>query len=153
MAVWGFVPPIIDRREFRSAIALLWPSPSLYDSARPGYPAATMEWALGTAIGPGRGTAIDVGADAGLLTHVLVPPVGVVIAIEPDSAMRDQFAFLATGNNRPGRFGRVHSGRRRIGRFSGMRSGVPLVRSGPRTLRDRPRGSIGPGLRGDLESP
>src|SRR5215475_1156718 len=63
---------------------------SLYDSNRPTYPSEAAAWALGPEIGPGRGTVVDLGAGTGLLTRVLVPLAGEVIAVEPDRNMRTQ---------------------------------------------------------------
>jgi SAM-dependent methyltransferase len=111
--------------------------PSLYDSARPGYPAAAAEWALGTAVRPGRGTAIDVGAGTGLLTRVLVPLAAVVIAVEPDSAMRAQ----------------LHSSVPEITALAGSAESIPVAAASADSVvcgqayhwfdRDRAHGEIG----------
>lgn len=70
---------------------------SLYDSNRPTYPTEAAEWALGPAVGAGRGTVVDLGAGTGLLTRVLVPLAGEVIAVEPDPNMRTQLLASVPG--------------------------------------------------------
>ena len=70
---------------------------ALYDSNRPTYPPEAAAWAIGPVAGPGRGTVVDLGAGTGLLTRVLVPLAGEVIAVEPDPNMRTQFLASVPG--------------------------------------------------------
>jgi SAM-dependent methyltransferase len=56
-----------------------------YARARPGYPAAAVEWLLGAA--PGR-QVVDLAAGTGKLTEAIVESGASVIAVEPDDEMR-----------------------------------------------------------------
>jgi SAM-dependent methyltransferase len=59
---------------------------ALYDTARPGYPAEAIEWAL-----PGpAGVVLDLGAGTGKLTAALAGPGRRIIAIDPAAAMLDR---------------------------------------------------------------
>jgi ubiquinone/menaquinone biosynthesis C-methylase UbiE len=58
----------------------------LYDAARPGYPAAAIDWAL-----PGRAQVVlDLGAGTGKLTAVLAGPGRRIIAVDPAAPMLDR---------------------------------------------------------------
>ncbi len=63
---------------------------ALYESIRPGYPIEAAHWVLGTGFANDKGTVIDLGAGTGLLTRILMPLAGRVIAVEPDPEMRAQ---------------------------------------------------------------
>jgi len=60
----------------------------VYERARPGYPAAALDWALP----PGARRVADVGAGTGKLTRSLVQRGLDVTAVEPDDAMRTELA-------------------------------------------------------------
>lgn len=64
-----------------------------YDDLRPGYPAATVQWALGS--DPRR--VIDLGAGTGKLTGTLALAGHDVVAVEPDPLMRAQLALSVPG--------------------------------------------------------
>jgi SAM-dependent methyltransferase len=64
-----------------------------YERLRPGYPAATVRWALGDA--PLR--VADVGAGTGKLTRVLRAAGHDVLAVEPDPLMRERLARALPG--------------------------------------------------------
>ncbi len=58
----------------------------LYDAARPGYPAAAIDWAL-----PGRAQVVlDLGAGTGKLTAALAGPGRRIIAVDPAAPMLDR---------------------------------------------------------------
>jgi SAM-dependent methyltransferase len=63
-----------------------------YERARPGYPAAAVDWLTEElALGPGR-VVVDLGAGTGKLTRLLVERGSAVTAIEPLPAMRAELA-------------------------------------------------------------
>lgn len=68
-------------------------SAATYDDLRPGYPADTVRWALGSE--PRR--AVDLGAGTGKLTRVLVEAGHDVVAVEPDPLMRAQLGLSLPG--------------------------------------------------------
>jgi SAM-dependent methyltransferase len=67
-----------------------------YDLARPSYPEAALEWALGNVSGAAeageRLRVVDLGAGTGILSRVLLALGHDVIAIEPDPGMRARLA-------------------------------------------------------------
>jgi SAM-dependent methyltransferase len=65
-----------------------------YARARPGYPAAAVEWLLEAA--PGRDV-VDLAAGTGKLTEVLVEIASTVVAVEPDDGMREALAAAVPG--------------------------------------------------------
>lgn len=65
-----------------------------YARARPGYPAAAVEWLLQAA--PGRDV-VDLAAGTGKLTQVLVEAGVAVVAVEPDEGMRAALRVAAPG--------------------------------------------------------
>jgi SAM-dependent methyltransferase len=65
-----------------------------YARARPGYPAAAVEWLLEAA--PGR-EVVDLAAGTGKLTQALVEAGATVVAIEPDEGMRAALAVAVPG--------------------------------------------------------
>jgi SAM-dependent methyltransferase len=65
-----------------------------YARARPGYPAAAVEWMLEAA--PGRDV-VDLAAGTGKLTQVLVDAGATVVAVEPDAGMREALSLAAPG--------------------------------------------------------
>jgi SAM-dependent methyltransferase len=65
-----------------------------YARARPGYPAAAVEWLLEAA--PGRDV-VDLAAGTGKLTQVLVEVAANVVAVEPDAGMRAALAVAVPG--------------------------------------------------------
>jgi SAM-dependent methyltransferase len=65
-----------------------------YARARPGYPAAAVEWLLEAA--PGRDV-VDLAAGTGKLTQVIVDAGAAVVAVEPDEGMRAALALAAPG--------------------------------------------------------
>jgi SAM-dependent methyltransferase len=65
-----------------------------YARARPGYPAAAVEWLLEA--GPGRDV-VDLAAGTGKLTQVLVEAGAAVVAVEPDEGMRAALAGAVPG--------------------------------------------------------
>ncbi|MDU0347124.1 class I SAM-dependent methyltransferase [Microbacterium sp. KSW2-29] len=61
---------------------------SAYESGRPGYPAAAVEWLLEPVREPGRALRVaDVGAGTGKLTRVVVELGADVVAVDPDADM------------------------------------------------------------------
>lgn len=60
-----------------------------YERARPGYPPATVDWALAELVVPPGATTLDVGAGTGKLTRELVARGLDVTAVEPVEAMRE----------------------------------------------------------------
>jgi SAM-dependent methyltransferase len=66
---------------------------SEYEVFRPGPPVEAVEWILDRPVS----TVVDVGAGTGALTRLLVGRVPLVVAIEPDPAMRDQLQAAVGG--------------------------------------------------------
>jgi SAM-dependent methyltransferase len=66
------------------------PAAEAYERFRPGYPAEAVVWVAGET--PRR--VLDVGAGTGKLTRVLLAGRHEVVAVEPDTAMRNAFAAL-----------------------------------------------------------
>ncbi len=64
-----------------------------YDTYRPSYPPAALEWA----IGPGPGPVVDLGAGTGIMTRVLLGLGYQVIPVEPDPRMRERLAETTPG--------------------------------------------------------
>ncbi len=65
-----------------------------YARARPGYPAAAIEWLLEAA--PGRDV-VDLAAGTGKLTQAIVEAGASVVAVEPDDEMRDALELALPG--------------------------------------------------------
>jgi SAM-dependent methyltransferase len=65
-----------------------------YARARPGYPAAAIEWLLEAA--PGRGV-VDLAAGTGKLTEAVVEAGAPVVAVEPDEGMRAALEVAVPG--------------------------------------------------------
>jgi SAM-dependent methyltransferase len=63
-----------------------------YARARPGYPAAAVEWLLEAA--PGRDV-VDLAAGTGKLTEAIVEAGAAVVAVEPDAGMREALEMAA----------------------------------------------------------
>ncbi|MBY8886685.1 class I SAM-dependent methyltransferase [Streptomyces sp. PTM05] len=64
-----------------------------YDRYRPGPPPEAVDWLLP----PGCGSVLDLGAGTGLLTRVLAGRVADVVAVDPDSRMREVLAQACPG--------------------------------------------------------
>lgn len=67
-----------------------------YESARPEYPRAAVDWAL-EPINAEYSTIIDVGAGTGKLTRVLVGTGADVLAVEPDAEMAEELQSQVPG--------------------------------------------------------
>jgi SAM-dependent methyltransferase len=72
------------------------PAAALYDSVRPTYPEAALQWALAP-LGPGRHRVADVGAGTGILTRVLAALDQAPIPVEPDPEMRARLCEMMPG--------------------------------------------------------
>jgi SAM-dependent methyltransferase len=64
-----------------------------YERARPGYPAAALDWLLP----PGARRVLDVGAGTGKLTRLLLDRGLDVTAVEPSAGMREQLSLAVPG--------------------------------------------------------
>ena len=69
---------------------------SLYDRARPTYPAEALTWAF-TPLNAGRLRVVDLGAGTGLLSRVVLAAGHEVIPVEPDEGMRAEFDATTPG--------------------------------------------------------
>ncbi|MBB5870744.1 SAM-dependent methyltransferase [Allocatelliglobosispora scoriae] len=69
---------------------------SLYDRARPTYPAEALTWTFAP-LGAGPLRVVDLGAGTGLLTRVLLAAGHEVIPVEPDAGMRAALAAATPG--------------------------------------------------------
>lgn len=65
-----------------------------YERARPGYPAAAIEWLVDRLAIRKASRVVDLGAGTGKLTELLIPTGAHLIAIEPVDAMRTRLAAL-----------------------------------------------------------
>ena len=63
-----------------------------YERGRPGYPRALLDWLAGRGLLEATCTVIDLGAGTGKLTRLLLESAASVIAVEPVSGMREEFA-------------------------------------------------------------
>ena len=71
---------------------------TVYESARPGYPAEAVEWlARALGLGPGR-RVVDLAAGTGKLTRGLLEGGAEVIAVEPVAGMRQALATTMPAN-------------------------------------------------------
>ncbi|MDV8021106.1 class I SAM-dependent methyltransferase [Rhodococcus sp. IEGM 1330] len=70
----------------------------VYESARPEYPSAAVEWLLEPALGAGRRPLVaDVGAGTGKLTRIITAAGCDAVAVDPDPAMLDALRVAVPG--------------------------------------------------------
>ncbi|MGC2486125.1 MAG: class I SAM-dependent methyltransferase [Acidimicrobiales bacterium] len=62
---------------------------TLYDSARPDYPDAAINYFVSVFDLGARSSALDLGAGTGIFTRQMLPHVGAMIAVDPSESMRD----------------------------------------------------------------
>ncbi|MCZ7536688.1 MAG: hypothetical protein M5T61_12850 [Acidimicrobiia bacterium] len=135
------------------AAAGFGPQAGLYESTRPTYPAAAMEWiAARLPLGPGA-LVVDLAAGTGKLTRLLLAGGASVVAVEPVGGMRDALRESIPQVPVVSGLAEALPVRRGHLRHGPSRSGVPLVRLGGDRRRACARGATRWGRRVDLERP